>query len=227
MTTEVLLVSQCEGEPSSAVDVIVALNRPPKITAVTLDPSKFITVCETLTITVEAEDPDGDELDPVYDFSFVSTPDEGARLDAQGAVASLVGGAGDYLVEVRVFDAHGQPAALTVPVHISEASCAVPSDVYAVLEANCAPCHVPNGNGGLELSTPEGAYENLVGRPSGAAACADRTLVVPGDPESSYLIAKLRGAPEICGSIMPRGRPTLPEEEIALIEAWIRGLPLR
>jgi hypothetical protein len=115
------------------------LNQPPKITAVILDPSKFITVCEKLTITVEAEDPDGDELNPSYDFSFVSSPDAAAVLDADGAVATLAGSAGDYLIEVRVFDVHGQPASLTFPVHISDATCGVPPDVYAVLEAKCSP----------------------------------------------------------------------------------------
>lgn len=225
LTTEVLLVSQCEGEPSSAVDVIVELNDPPVITAVTLDPSKFVTVCETLTITVEAEDPNGDELNPVYDFQIVSSPGTGALLDARGPVATLAGSPGDYVIEVKVFDSHGQPASLSFPVYISAATCAVPPDVYAVLEAKCSPCHTTGSSGGLSLATPELAYERLVGRPSASAACSTRTLVSPRAPESSYLVAKLRGAPEICGTIMPRGRPALPEAELVLIEDWIRGLP--
>jgi len=225
LTTEVLLVSECEGEPSSAVDVIVELNDPPVITAVTLDPSKFVTVCETLTITVDAEDPNGDELNPVYDFRFISSPGAGALLDARGPVATLAGAAGDYLIQVTVFDSHGQPASLTFPVYISEATCAVPPNVYAVLAAKCSPCHTTGSSGGLSLATPEIAYERLVGQRSSAAACSARRLVSPRDPESSYLIAKLRGEPEICGTPMPRGRPALPEEELVLIEDWIRGLP--
>jgi hypothetical protein len=53
----------------------------------------------------------------------------------------------------------------------------------------------------------------------------DRVRVIAGDPAGSYLIAKLRNIPPICGVQMPRNRPPLPEEEIATIEAWIAGLP--
>jgi hypothetical protein len=49
--------------------------------------------------------------------------------------------------------------------------------------------------------------------------------VIPGNAAESYLIAKLRNAPGICGTAMPRNRPPLPEEQIQTIEAWIDALP--
>ena len=48
--------------------------------------------------------------------------------------------------------------------------------------------------------------------------------VAPGDPERSYLILKLRGAPEITGQRMPLdGPPYLTPGQIDGIAAWIRA----
>jgi hypothetical protein len=80
-------------------------------------------------------------------------------------------------------------------------------------------------SGGLKLDTAASAYANLVGQPVRGAACTSSVRVVPGDPASSYLVAKLRGLAGICGVQMPRGQPPLPEERIQTIEAWIAGLP--
>jgi hypothetical protein len=49
--------------------------------------------------------------------------------------------------------------------------------------------------------------------------------VSPGDAANRYLIAKLRGSPDICGARMPRNQPALPEAEIQTIEDWINALP--
>jgi hypothetical protein len=80
-------------------------------------------------------------------------------------------------------------------------------------------------SGGLKLDTASATYTNLVGMPVRAAACASGLLVAPQDPANSYLIAKLRALPGICGTAMPRNAPLLPEEEIAAIESWIAALP--
>jgi hypothetical protein len=47
---------------NGGLDTVVALNDPPKIDNLAISPSKFITQCETATITVTASDPDGDQL---------------------------------------------------------------------------------------------------------------------------------------------------------------------
>ncbi len=221
-TSEVVLVSQCDGTGSGGLDVVVALNDPPQITAVTLDPSKFVTICESLAISVDAEDPNGDAI--TYGWTLLAGPD-GAGLNANGAAATFSGPAGDYLVDVSAADTRGNSSSLTFPIHVSDATCAVPQAVQAIFEASCSPCHITGSSGGLRLATAETSHAALVARNAGAPACSSQVLVAPGEPAASYLIAKLRNTAGICGTAMPRNRPALPEEQIQLIEAWISALP--
>jgi hypothetical protein len=91
----------------------------------------------------------------------------------------------------------------------------------------CTNCHNANGRtpaGGLAL-THDVAYENIVSVPSRAKAGATR--VIPGDPDSSYLIQKLEGAPGIVGQRMPfNGGPFLSGGQILIIRRWIaNGAP--
>jgi hypothetical protein len=84
----------------------------------------------------------------------------------------------------------------------------------------CTSCHSANsarppGN----LSLGENAYQNLVGVPSTGKAGAIR--VVPGDPDASYLLKKVLGAPDIVGDRMPRRGPYLSEGQIRIIRRWI------
>jgi len=69
----------------------------------------------------------------------------------------------------------------------------------------------------LDLESP-GVAARLIGRR--AAACGQRALVDPNDPERSALLLKLRAAPP-CGDRMPLGTPALSNEEIACVRAWI------
>lgn len=221
-TTEIVLYSQCAGDANGGLDTVVALNDQPQITDLSLSPSKFITVCESATVAVTATDPDGDEL--TYTWAIASGP-EGGSLRTDGAEATFSGAAGDYTLELTVEDGHGGVAALSFPIHVSAATCEVPEDVYAIFAAGCSPCHTTGTSGGLSLGSPTAAYANLVGVGSSNATCSGRVRVIPGDSAASYIIAKLRAEPGICGSPMPRNRPALPEEQIASIAAWIDGLP--
>ncbi len=69
----------------------------------------------------------------------------------------------------------------------------------------------------LDLQSP-GVAARLIGRRS--AACGQRALVDPNDPERSALLLKLRAAPP-CGDRMPLGTPPLSNEEVACVRAWI------
>ncbi|HMI90160.1 MAG TPA: hypothetical protein VK509_02300, partial [Polyangiales bacterium] len=173
-SNEALLLSQCTATGNGGLDVVVALNDPPRIDAVTLDPSKFITVCEALTISVDAEDPNGDEI--TYGFAVVSGP-EGAHLAADGARATFFGSAGDYAIAITVTDQHGNPSSLTIPAHVSAATCEVPAAVQEILAASCGPCHTTGSSGGLRLSDAATSYASLVARPASAMACNDRVRV--------------------------------------------------
>lgn len=60
-TTELLLISQCEGEDRGAIDVVAAMNHPPRIAS--LHFPKFRLECEKIEICATATDPDGDPLE--------------------------------------------------------------------------------------------------------------------------------------------------------------------
>lgn len=64
-----------------------------------------------------------------------------------------------------------------------------------------------------------------IGLPS-SECCERRSLITPGDPEQSYLLDKLRGAPLCDGVRMPIDKPPLSDGEIQAISDWIcEGAP--
>ncbi len=69
LTTEILLLSQCEGLNVGASDIIGSLNNPPVIESVEYDPSKFVHECEAVNVCVTAYDPDGDPMEFVFEKS--------------------------------------------------------------------------------------------------------------------------------------------------------------
>ena len=62
LTTEILLISQCEGDGAGGLDVIATLNHPPQILDLTYEPSKFVCAGEEVEICIEVSDPDNDPL---------------------------------------------------------------------------------------------------------------------------------------------------------------------
>lgn len=88
----------------------------------------------------------------------------------------------------------------------------------------CSSCHGgASPSKGLDLSEEEG-HEQLVDVPAVQRSTLDR--VTPGDADSSYLIIKLEGGPNMAGRLMPRGLPARPQEEIDTIRMWIdEGAP--
>ena len=88
---------------------------------------------------------------------------------------------------------------------------------------SCAmsPCHDDvTRAAGLRLTNAQISYDALV---DVVSTCASRVLVVPGDPDSSYLLHKLGDGPAPCGGLMPAGQPSLDLDEIAVIRAWIEN----
>ena len=221
-TQEIVLVLQCQSPQSGALDVAAQLNGQPQIGALAITPSKFISTCEEARVGIEATDPDGDEL--TYAFAVLDGPG-GEKLTAEGSTASFFGPAGDYTLQVTVSDIHGAQAQLSFPIHVASAECAVPAAVAEIFAARCAPCHTERASGSLSLASDVAAYANLVNRSAAGNGCMQATRVIPGDAADSYLIAKLRNLPGICGTPMPRNQPQLPEEELQAIEGWINGLP--
>jgi hypothetical protein len=87
----------------------------------------------------------------------------------------------------------------------------------------CVGCHSDQGRTpAANLNLVEGrSHAQLVGRASGARPGA--TLVIPGDPDNSYLVKKLEGAADITGLRMPRNNgPFLTEGQMLVIRKWIQ-----
>jgi hypothetical protein len=86
---------------------------------------------------------------------------------------------------------------------------------------SCITCHTDQGHapaGNLNLRVDP--YAALVNVPSRQKAGA--TLVIPGDPDNSYLVRKIEGGPDIAQLRMPRnGPPYLTEGQILVIRRWI------
>ena len=84
----------------------------------------------------------------------------------------------------------------------------------------CTGCHNPTGArfNGMNL-TGATAYATLVNVASVGKPGAIR--VVPGDPDASYLVQKIEGAPGIVGVRMPLTPPYLTPGQIAVIRRWI------
>ena len=98
--------------------------------------------------------------------------------------------------------------------------------VHAIFNESCISCHSSQdggSDGGAELDLGPAAWANLVRQPAPASEACGGTLVVPGNPDSSYLYQKLTEDHPCSGERMPRGDVALPLPDclIALVRAWI------
>ena len=83
-------------------------------------------------------------------------------------------------------------------------------DIAPILVQHCVDCHGDrNPRGQLDMDTFTGLMKGGTTGPP----------IMPGNPTGSLLIEKLKGTAE--GKRMPNGKPPLPTETIAKIEAWI------
>jgi methionine-rich copper-binding protein CopC len=88
----------------------------------------------------------------------------------------------------------------------------------------CSKCHIgASAPEGLQLDAAH-SYNLLVGVPS--AEDPSLLRVKPSDPDNSYMVRKIEGAPGIQGGQMPLGETPLPQATIATIRQWIiNGAP--
>jgi hypothetical protein len=88
----------------------------------------------------------------------------------------------------------------------------------------CINCHTAAGRnpaGQLNL-THDAAYDQIVNAPVRGVGKAGAIRVIPGDPNNSYVIQKLEGAPGIVGQRMPfNGGPFLTDGQISILRRWI------
>lgn len=88
--------------------------------------------------------------------------------------------------------------------------------VKSIFEESCTGCH---SDGGDEVSL-EGAPSRLLAVKSKANG---KPLVVAGEPDASYLMAKIAGSKGIAGEAMPLG-DTMPAPQQKAVKEWIAGL---
>jgi hypothetical protein len=88
----------------------------------------------------------------------------------------------------------------------------------------CSKCHIgASAPEGLQLDAGH-SYNLLVGVPSNEQPSLLR--VKSGDPDLSYMVRKIEGAPGIVGGQMPLGQTPLPQATIDAIRQWItNGAP--
>jgi len=90
-----------------------------------------------------------------------------------------------------------------------------------------AGCHTAGGTGDsltMLILTSGMGYAELVGPM--ANQLPTMPLVTPGEPSMSYLWHKLDGTQQQVGGsglLMPQGKPKLPDDQLAIVKAWIEG----
>ncbi|MFB6351583.1 MAG: hypothetical protein ABEN55_23845, partial [Bradymonadaceae bacterium] len=112
-TTEIFLISQCEGVERGGLDVISSINHPPAIES--MDFQKFTQQCRQSTVCATFSDPDDDPIDvrwePVGDAEFVGQPTINTRQTAEGRTVSCVtaipANPGTVEFDVTAFDLAG------------------------------------------------------------------------------------------------------------------------
>ncbi len=109
-TTEIMLLSQCEGEKKGALDVIAALNTAPHIEAIVYNPSKFAGVCEDVEICVTAVDPNNDPLD--ITFEQIGGPDNGGQPVSTGTSPAANGMTECFSVEPSAIGSYSYKASV-------------------------------------------------------------------------------------------------------------------
>ncbi len=93
-------------------------------------------------------------------------------------------------------------------------------------EAGCHGIDLPKQ--GVALFNEQVTLQTMVNKPPtvGDASLTYPALIVPGDPDRSFLVAKLTGPlPDHNGLVMPPLRSPLTPETLAAIRAWIAGMP--
>ncbi|MGN8226456.1 c-type cytochrome [Gracilimonas sp. BCB1] len=86
-------------------------------------------------------------------------------------------------------------------------------DIQPIFTSNCGSCHINSTTNGVNLTS----YNTTI---NSMGSVAGGPIVVPGEPENSPLVEKIKPDPSY-GSRMPTTGQFLTPTEIAQIEAWI------
>jgi hypothetical protein len=145
------------------------------------------------------------------------------QLNARSAVP--VARWGGVLAVLLLIGLYGRPSSALAQSPSTLDLDALEQDVAMIFGESCARagCHSgPNPQQGMDL-TRDQFYASIVDVPSRERPELKR--VDPGQPDSSYVVMKIEGHPDIVGTRMPFTGETLSEDEVQSIRTWIRRLP--
>jgi parallel beta-helix repeat protein len=124
------------------------------------------------------------------------------------------------------------PARLPKLADYRDATLPAATRAHAYLEINCAHCHTPNGNAGMSglwmesERDPASPNAGICKHPvaAGTATAKLKYDILPGNPENSILIRRI-STTRPANKMPELGRNLVHDEGVALISAWIKGLP--
>ena len=121
------------------------------------------------------------------------------------------------------------PADVPSPTDSAEPACDVEPTITSIatnyFERSCnfSSCHDGSTKaGGLDL-TPGAAYDSLVNVNAVHPGASGKVLVMPGDPDTSFIVQKVEGPGAGEGGIMPlnAAEPVDPDCSIKRLREWI------
>ena len=134
-TSEVFLLLQCDCG-TGGVDVVVMLNCPPVIWELAYDPNKFVCCYDDVTVSLQAEDPDGDDFSWTWELVSPDPVPDHVFWEAEGGQLVFRGPTGNYEFRVTVTDVTGASSSLVFPLHVMDErsgceACVAPPDCVA------------------------------------------------------------------------------------------------
>ncbi len=151
LTTEITLLSQCQGDPIGALDTLVLLNHPPELD-LTID-EKFNYECEPVEVCATVSDPDDDPIEVTFtnvsshgvnEFDLdVGEPtvigfENGHRVwEVCATIVTQESQSYDFLVEVYDLDANGGHIEDLVAPELSHAELVFPIHTNWAAEPLC------------------------------------------------------------------------------------------
>jgi uncharacterized repeat protein (TIGR03806 family) len=157
-------------------------------------------------------------------LSFETAQLARAVTGADGAVRDQI----ERLAEAGYLrDVPEHPAAYRRHPALADESFSLEARARSYLAVNCAPCHRPGGavGGGffdVRLETPTDAAQLLFGPLNDAGDLPDLRVVVPGHPNRSMLVRRLRSI--ATDRMPPISSGVVDMEGLALLDRWIASL---
>jgi hypothetical protein len=221
-------VSVNDGEGGSASPTCqvtvthLTVNRSPNVSAsITVSPAMPV-AGEPVTLSITANDPDGDPLTiaweqtaPSQQGTFGSTSTASTTWISPPLGVASPSTSIPFSFQVSVSDGHNPPVVRQVTLTVTMPSYA--NDIRAIWNSKCMPCHdATHADGQLDLTA---AVNVALLNVAMVHSCSNTTRVIANQPNSSGLMDKLRGTS--CGTRMPEGSNPLSAGELVMIESWI------